>query len=532
MTGRWFEHPRQFETGPLASLTAHFELDGDGDGLFGRYTITAAPAGALGWAMLHSGEFFRGAFRKFSKLAAAAHEYALVRRAEPFDHPPPVLAPGATAKIDAAVARIDATPYGHGLAARLGDFIRAAQEVDMLSIRPLALARRWNVPAAQAIDLCLQAVKAGMLDMQWNLLCPRCRIAKASVHGLDELPTGAHCGTCNIDYSRDFARNVEAVFRPAAAIRPVGLGEYCLFGPMSTPHIRLHVTMPAGSARDVPVDLQSGPYRLRTLEPGDERDIELVGAALPIFRLDATGTIHADTPAGAVAGAMRLVNDSDRVRTFIVEERHWVADALTADRLTTRQSFRDLFSAETLRPGDDVGIQRIVLMFTDLKGSTALYERVGDAAAYRLVREHFAFLAATVREHDGALVKTIGDAVMAAFLSPADAVQAALDMRNEIASFNERQPDKALILKIGVHKGAAIAVTLNDRLDYFGQTVNIAARVQNLADADEIFVSQDVYEAKGVRDELAGYSVEPRTAQLRGVQQELPVFRVGTAAAA
>ena len=87
-------------------------------------------------------------------------------------------------------------------------------------------------------------------------------------------------------------------------------------------------------------------------------------------------------------------------------------------------------------------------------------------------------------------------------------MQAALDMRSDIASFNERQPDKALILKISVHKGAAIAVTLNDRLDYFGQTVNIAARVQNLADADEIFVSQDVYEAKGVCDELAGYSVE------------------------
>jgi class 3 adenylate cyclase len=121
---------------------------------------------------------------------------------------------------------------------------------------------------------------------------------------------------------------------------------------------------------------------------------------------------------------------------------------------------------------------------------------------------------------------------MAAFLKPADAVQAALEMRSEIASFNERQPDKALVLKIGVHKGAAIAVTLNDRLDYFGQTVNIAARVQNLADADEIFVSQDVYEAKGVRDELVGYSVESRTAQLRGVQQELPVFRVGAAAAA
>src|SRR6185437_9344094 len=109
-------------------------------------------------------------------------------------------------------------------------------------------------------------------------------------------------------------------------------------------------------------------------------------------------------------------------------------------------------------------------------------------------------------------------AIMAAFLTSADAVQAALDMRSEIAAFNEHQHDKALILKIGVHRGAAIAVTLNERLDYFGQTVNIAARVQNLADADEIFVSQDVYDATGVKDELAGYSVESKSAQLRGVR--------------
>ena len=63
-------------------------------------------------------------------------------------------------------------------------------------------------------------------------------------------------------------------------------------------------------------------------------------------------------------------------------------------------------------------------------------------------------------------------------------------------------PSGQIILKIGVHKGAAIAVTLNDRLDYFGQTVNIAARVQNIADADELYISEQVFEADGVAHEL------------------------------
>jgi class 3 adenylate cyclase len=135
-----------------------------------------------------------------------------------------------------------------------------------------------------------------------------------------------------------------------------------------------------------------------------------------------------------------------------------------------------------------------------VKGSTALYERIGDVNAFALVQQHFEQLQRVTTRHGGAIIKSIGDAIMVAFVDPADAVAAAIDMRREIAASNLRQPDRALILKIGVHRGAAIAVTLNDRLDCFGQTVNIAARVQNLADADEICISRDAYDANGVKE--------------------------------
>jgi class 3 adenylate cyclase len=131
--------------------------------------------------------------------------------------------------------------------------------------------------------------------------------------------------------------------------------------------------------------------------------------------------------------------------------------------------------------------------------------------------------------NEGAIIKTIGDAVMAAFPDPAHAVRAALEMRKEIRAANQGSKDRELILKIGVHKGAAIAVTLNDRLDYFGQTVNVAARVQHLADADEIYLSEDIYASKGVGEQLASLPVEAKTARLRGVNQKIPVFRVAPA---
>ena len=202
------------------------------------------------------------------------------------------------------------------------------------------------------------------------------------------------------------------------------------------------------------------------------------------------------------------------------------APFLSGKRLLTTQTFRNLFHSEVTSQG--IGIKDITLLFTDLKGSTALYDRIGDLNAFSLVQQHFDRLQEVTRRNDGAIIKTIGDAVMAAFRDPAHAVRAALEMRKEIGAVNRGASDQELILKIGLHKGAAIAVTLNDRLDYFGQTVNIAARVQNLADADEIYLSEDIYTSQGVGEQLVSFSVEAKTARLRGINKEIPVFKVAT----
>jgi class 3 adenylate cyclase len=201
---------------------------------------------------------------------------------------------------------------------------------------------------------------------------------------------------------------------------------------------------------------------------------------------------------------------------------------LTGKRLLITQTFCDLFRSEVIRASEGIGVRDITLLFTDLKGSTALYDKIGDLNAFALVQRHFDCLQSATVRHGGVVIKTVGDAVMVAFTEPQAAVKAAVDMLREIGTFNMRLPERELILKIGVHRGASIAVTLNDRLDYFGQTVNIAARVQALADANEICLSQDVYEAPGVADLLRSFVVEPRLAHLRGVHQEMPVFRVAS----
>jgi len=215
--------------------------------------------------------------------------------------------------------------------------------------------------------------------------------------------------------------------------------------------------------------------------------------------------------------------------TLVVESRAWVADALLAERVTALQSFRDLFSHEVLRPGDEVAIANITLMFTDLAGSTALYRRVGDARAYHLVREHFSVLTEAVRAHDGGIVKTIGDAVMAAFPDPAGALGAALAIQAGIAALNAGLalgPAEGLVVKIGLHGGPCIAVTLNERLDYFGSTVNLAARLGGAAEGGEIVLSQAVAADPGVRAALAGRALREDLLSVRGFEAKVACLRL------
>jgi len=201
---------------------------------------------------------------------------------------------------------------------------------------------------------------------------------------------------------------------------------------------------------------------------------------------------------------------------------------LTAKRLLTNQTFRDVYGSDTLDVDQRLKITSLTFLFTDLKGSTALYERVGDLAAYDLVRQHFHVLYEIVSAEAGAIVKTIGDAVMATFPTPDRALAAALRMREEMARLNAERKNEDLLLKIGIHEGPCLAVRLNDNQDYFGQTVNVAARVQGLASSRAIFVTKPVMQdAKSAKIlESAGLQPTMQHAALRGVADETIVFEI------
>jgi class 3 adenylate cyclase len=101
-----------------------------------------------------------------------------------------------------------------------------------------------------------------------------------------------------------------------------------------------------------------------------------------------------------------------------------------------------------------------------------------------------------------------------------------LELLEEISRFNRMRGSEDVILKIGIHRGPCIAVTLNDCLDYFGQTINIASRVQGLADSKEVYVSEEIYHAPGVQEFLEKFEIMRGKAHLRGIQTEMQVYRI------
>ncbi|MDF1792661.1 MAG: adenylate/guanylate cyclase domain-containing protein [Thalassobaculaceae bacterium] len=519
VTDRWFRHERRFSRGPIAVLIAHAELEATPGGCRCVYRMEAAPANLIGRLLLAT-SFFSSTEKSFSALVEDVRRFAAGASERVFTPKRAPLDPVRRQRLERIVADINASPNGHNLGNRLADYVLEAQETDLIRIRPRRLAREWREDSLAVTELCLEAVRDGLLESRWDLLCPRCRGAKLTAHSLDQVPDAAHCESCNITYDRDFSRNVELSFQPAPAVRPVQDGEFCLFGPMSMPHVILQVTLEAGDARTVPADLAAAAYRYRTLETGGQCDVEIDGPAPAV--VVAGAEVRAGPP--SAPDTVTLENRGEVRRTLVVESRAWVAEALTAHEVTTLQAFRDLFSNAVLHPGDQVSIAQIALMFTDLQGSTALYERIGDASAYHLVREHFAYLGRIVRGHRGAIVKTIGDAVMAAFAEPSDAVRAAIAVQKGTQAFNREQGGEAISIKIGVHAGASIAVTLNDRLDYFGSMVNLAARVQGLAAGGEVVVSGQLAEDPSVAPLVTAGRRE--RARVRGLAEPVEVVRL------
>jgi class 3 adenylate cyclase len=468
--------------------------------------------------------------------------------------------------LDERLARLEAVrPWSPRVVSRLEALIRTDDDAALFRVNPFTFASQWGLDESEAIDLLLHATALGLFEMDWLLICPRCACAVESFARLRAVLRRFRCPECHNEYEAAMDDYIAIYFSISPQIcairyhRPETLDSFdYMFVFKGVREGRMPDGQPFIDS------IRSALRGLAFLEPG--------GTATFAFEA-AEGTLSggsSDTDAGFVLQVgteptaepqrLRLTylgtgyqpdkgvlapgpvvievansTSSREVLAILQTAPGGEDDALlrfdpylTGKHLLTSQTFKSLFRSEVVGGAQGLAIRDIALLFTDIRGSTVLYQRIGDLNAFQLVQQHFDLLRETTVRHGGAIVKTIGDAVMAAYPDAALAMGAALEMRSAIERFNEGQPERPVLLKIGIHHGAAIAVTLNDELDYFGQTVNIASRVQEMADASEIWITEDVWRYPGVHALLEAYPAEPRTAEFRGMEQPMTVVSVGS----
>lgn len=407
-------------------------------------------------------------------------------------------------------------------------YLHEADDLSVQRMRPYALADGWNLSRRQVLETFLYCTRASMLDMYWDLLCPECRGVAEDFSKLGELTKSAHCDTCQIEFDVNFDKNVEVIFRPNPSIRSVdNTLEFCVGNPQRQPHIIFSMIVPPREQIPFGTMLNQGRYRLKS---SNIKGFQLVeakedGKEKIDFHADSFGWKN-DILDVSLTPYIRLINETDSPQTFQLERLSWSDQAATAADVTTLQTFRDLFSSEVLRPGEEISVGSTTLMFTDLRNSTRMYQEIGDAPAFGRVREHFEILEVAVAAEGGAVIKTMGDAVMAVFRKPVSALRAFWSVQKELI----RRGEPPLTIKVGIHYGACIVVNLNDRLDYFGSTVNIAARLPNFSNGGEAIFTEAIRNDPEVIEYLeknaAPNSLSRFQTEIRGFNTQIELWRL------
>jgi len=438
--------------------------------------------------------------------------------------------------------------------------IRKGPDSELCRINALAFAAKHKLNEEDVIAAFLHGARLGIFDMSWNILCPGCGGVLDSGATLKTVKQAEYrCVLCARDCEPTLDKIVEVTFTISPRVRRIAAHD-----PETLSWIEYYRQIFWSSGVDLPDDealakwVEETTLDSRELSPGEKvvlslqlpkGEVDMFDPVLHVSQhLEVKGEPTRESqslsfvmtrdhsPEASVQmqpGPLKLTMEnrlkvrtlpgiwvvSDKVHELVNKRRPF----LTAKRLLTNQTFRDIYRTDTLDVDQRLKITSLSFLFTDLKGSTELYERVGDLAAYDLVRAHFRILNEIVATERGAVVKTIGDAVMATFPTPDRAMAAALKMREALKDLKGD-----LLLKIGIHEGPCLAVSLNDRQDYFGRTVNIAARVQGLATSRSIFATRRVVADSEASKLLQsnGIAATPEKRSLRGIAKQVEIFEI------
>ena len=513
---------RVYSKGFGRAIRGHFFLE---EKTPGRTDLTVyfgwAPRGLLGRVLIPASmKWLKG---RFDAELASVEATVRATGAPPVSPAPPPLDARVVAELASIEDALRAKGLDRGLVERALDLIRSAPDDDVLRIKPRRLARRWGVPLRPLLGVLLHATRAGAFVLSWDVVCPHCRGVRAELGTLGDVPKTGDCPACDLTFDATKLNALEATFRIHRSLRTVAPKMFCAAEPATKPHIVLQRTARAGARLEIASLLEEGRYRLRLKGAKDYGTLEVAATGAPASVSWKAGAVPDASSGPRPTFVLDGAGAKDPV--FVVEQAKADDDAVLPADLFSFQDFRDLFSDQAVGADIQLEVGAQTVLFTDLVESTRYYHAVGDAEAFAQVRRHFVSVFEVIRANGGAVVKTIGDAAMGAFERPADALKAAVELQKR---FPPPPPgEKALRIRVSLHSGSCLAVNLNSGIDYFGNTVNLAAKLQSEASAGQIVFTDDVRASPGAADALGTLRVEKLTFAKKWADgASIPAYRV------
>jgi len=520
VAGQWLANTRVYDRGFMKLLHAvqRVERDASGSSRLSMY-FGFVPRGRIGAAAIRFG--FPSLEKGYRRLLPSIAKEIKASRPTALLTTPLELADDARSRLDKIRAGLVEGGCDRAIVDELVRWVRTGDDQDLARIQVRERARAWDADEDRVLSVFLHATRAGLLQLSWDVVCPHCRAPIVESTKADAIPTTGECGLCAIDFGSGDA--VEITFHVHPSIRAIERRAFCSAEPSRKDHIRLQRQVRPGEEAVVEPTLARGRWRMRLQGEKAYGYLDATEAA----ESDAVTWKASDPPrelAIVPTPTLRLVNDTDQPVTYVIESPQWSDSALRPGRLLSFQEFRDLFSEEYLGAEVQLSVGEQTILFTDMVGSTALYAVRGDPGAFVEVKKHFDELFAIIAKHRGAVVKTIGDAAMGAFNDPLDAVRASKEIHD---TFPPTRKDTPARLRISLNTGPCIAVRLNANIDYFGGTVNVAAKLQAMAEAWQVAMSRATWNAPGVAEFIGhtGGVVDDVRYESKALREGVPVKR-------
>jgi class 3 adenylate cyclase len=515
VANQWLTCTRIYERGFMKVMFAIHRLEEIPTGTRVYLYFGAIPRNTLGSAALRLGfPSIEKAYRRVLPALAAQLDRL---RPDVLCLPPPQLGDSAEQRLRAAHDQLVSRGLPRAAVDTLIDYIRTGDDSDLHRIQIRERARVWKLPEDDLLRVALHATRQGLLALSWDTVCPHCRGVRDENAALSSLKAMSHCGACQVDFTTDSQESVEVTFRVHPSIRDVPDQVYCSAEPAKKDHIRVQWAVPPGGSVELMPKLRPGRYTVwRDREGGWFLDVDDAGEHTVRWASHPRDTVIKAAPDAKLA----LANDDAQEHLFTIQEAKWSDHALRAAHLLSFQDFRDLFSEEYIGADVRLGVGEQTLLFTDVVGSTAFYASRGDPAAFVEIKKHFDEVFSIVAKNRGAVVKTIGDAVMATFVDPLDAVRASRLIHD---TFHPQRTDTPIRVRISLNTGPCIAVRLNANADFFGGTVNVAAKLQAMAEGYQIAMSDATYNAPGVAELLREAGAEVETLEYTSKALSAPV---------